>query len=95
MPAENQNGQVAQLVERSPEKAGVGGSIPSLATIIPNELASFVTNPPVSIWSAISRCRQQIAVFQDRLQRRLLRRQPVLGHAVRVQLQRRAHVRVP
>ncbi len=26
-------GQVAQLVERSPEKAGVGGSIPSLATI--------------------------------------------------------------
>lgn len=28
-------GQVAQLVERSPEKAGVGGSIPSLATIFP------------------------------------------------------------
>ncbi len=27
-----QRGQVAQLVERSPEKAGVGGSIPSLAT---------------------------------------------------------------
>jgi hypothetical protein len=26
------DGQVAQLVERSPEKAGVGGSIPSLAT---------------------------------------------------------------
>ncbi len=26
------SGQVAQLVERSPEKAGVGGSIPSLAT---------------------------------------------------------------
>ena len=25
-------GQVAQLVERSPEKAGVGGSSPSLAT---------------------------------------------------------------
>src|SRR5690242_9965832 len=25
-------GQIAQLVERSPEKAGVGGSIPSLAT---------------------------------------------------------------
>ena len=25
-------GQVAQMVERSPEKAGVGGSIPSLAT---------------------------------------------------------------
>ena len=28
-----QIGQVAQMVERSPEKAGVGGSIPSLATI--------------------------------------------------------------
>ena len=27
------SGQVAQLVERSPEKAGVGGSTPSLATI--------------------------------------------------------------
>jgi hypothetical protein len=25
-------GQIAQLVERSPEKAGVGGSSPSLAT---------------------------------------------------------------
>ncbi len=32
-------GQVAQLVERGPEKAGVGGSIPSLATIIFNNLA--------------------------------------------------------
>src|SRR5271157_4106043 len=32
-------GQVAQLVERSPEKAGVGGSTPSLATIIPKNLA--------------------------------------------------------
>jgi hypothetical protein len=29
----NFQGQVAQLVERSPEKAGVGGSIPSLATM--------------------------------------------------------------
>jgi hypothetical protein len=28
-----QNGQVAQVVERSPEKAGVGGSTPSLATM--------------------------------------------------------------
>ena len=32
-------GQVAQLVERGPEKAGVGGSIPSLATIHFNYLA--------------------------------------------------------
>ena len=29
---ESSPGQVAQLVERSPEKAGVGGSSPSLAT---------------------------------------------------------------
>ena len=33
-------GQVAQLVERGPEKAGVGGSNPSLATSILNNLAS-------------------------------------------------------
>jgi hypothetical protein len=31
-------GQVAQLVERGPEKAGVGGSIPSLATNVFNNL---------------------------------------------------------
>jgi hypothetical protein len=33
------SGQVAQLVERGPEKAGVGGSIPSLATNNFNNLA--------------------------------------------------------
>src|ERR1700719_1594317 len=33
------SGQVAQVVERSPEKAGVGGSTPSLATIF-NPLTS-------------------------------------------------------
>ena len=31
-PSCSQRGQVAQVVERSPEKAGVGGSTPSLAT---------------------------------------------------------------
>jgi hypothetical protein len=34
------SGQVAQLVERGPEKAGVGGSIPSLATNNFNNLAT-------------------------------------------------------
>ena len=34
------SGQVAQVVERSPEKAGVGGSTPSLATIITKDLAA-------------------------------------------------------
>jgi hypothetical protein len=33
------DGQVAQLVERGPEKAGVGGSIPSLATKSHDNLA--------------------------------------------------------
>jgi hypothetical protein len=35
-------GQVAQLVERGPEKAGVGGSIPSLATIFFNNLQTAI-----------------------------------------------------
>jgi hypothetical protein len=34
------SGQVAQVVERSPEKAGVGGSTPSLATIISKNLVA-------------------------------------------------------
>jgi hypothetical protein len=34
------SGQVAQVVERSPEKAGVGGSTPSLATIILKNLVA-------------------------------------------------------
>ncbi len=34
------HGQVAQLVERSPEKAGVGGSIPSLATTLKQLVAA-------------------------------------------------------
>jgi hypothetical protein len=29
------------VVERSPEKAGVGGSTPSLATIIPKDFRDF------------------------------------------------------
>ena len=41
-------GQVAQLVERGPEKAGVGGSIPSLATILFNNLASLKKRVKIS-----------------------------------------------
>ena len=37
----SKRGQVAQVVERSPEKAGVGGSTPSLATIISKQLTSL------------------------------------------------------
>ena len=38
------SGQVAQVVERSPEKAGVGGSTPSLATISFSDLANQPEN---------------------------------------------------
>jgi hypothetical protein len=41
-------GQVAQVVERSPEKAGVGGSTPSLATILFKNLAHFRKNSSVA-----------------------------------------------
>ena len=41
-------GQVAQLVERGPEKAGVGGSIPSLATNLFNNLTSFRNRVKIS-----------------------------------------------
>ena len=37
------------MVERSPEKAGVGGSIPSLATILLNQLPAIIETPLVSI----------------------------------------------
>jgi hypothetical protein len=46
----NNPGQVAQSVERGPEKAGVGGSIPSLATTIFNKLESKAPTLPVSWW---------------------------------------------
>ena len=50
----SKRGQVAQVVERSPEKAGVGGSTPSLATIIPKILAAKsqnfqLTTQPISL----------------------------------------------
>ena len=48
-------GQVAQVVERSPEKAGVGGSTPSLATIIPKDLAAFDENSQPTIQPTIRR----------------------------------------
>ena len=37
------------MVERSPEKAGVGGSIPSLATIISKHLSAERRNLPPMI----------------------------------------------
>ena len=55
---ERQSGQVAQVVERSPEKAGVGGSTPSLATIIPKHLALFtiVSLSPQLVRNLRDRC---------------------------------------
>ena len=49
------SGQVAQVVERSPEKAGVGGSTPSLATIILKNLAAFDRNSQPTIQPTIRR----------------------------------------
>jgi hypothetical protein len=44
-----------KAVVRSPEKAGVGGSTPSLATIIPKDLAHIEPDLPVRSQSAIFR----------------------------------------
>ncbi len=44
------------MVERSPEKAGVGGSTPSLATIFPKDLDDFEQNSSVRSQSALVRC---------------------------------------
>ena len=41
------------MVERSPEKAGVGGSTPSLATIIPKDLKPNRQNLSARIQPAI------------------------------------------
>jgi hypothetical protein len=52
-PADQACGQVAQMVERSPEKAGVGGSIPSLATIVLSDLARFIETTSARFQPAI------------------------------------------
>ena len=43
------------MVERSPEKAGVGGSTPSLATIIPKDLDESPCASPVRSQSAFTK----------------------------------------
>jgi hypothetical protein len=48
----SQISQIASVV-RSPEKAGVGGSTPSLATIIPKQLRRIGKFPSVRSQSAI------------------------------------------
>ena len=53
--ADFERGQVAQVVERSPEKAGVGGSTPSLATMIPKNLFELPGAAPVRSQSASER----------------------------------------
>ena len=44
----SKRGQVAQVVERSPEKAGVGGSTPSLATMIQRGRSGSENHPFMS-----------------------------------------------
>jgi hypothetical protein len=58
------SGQVAQVVERSPEKAGVGGSTPSLATNFFNHLQAIVKPPLWAIQAAIDRDRCNAASFR-------------------------------
>ena len=52
------SGQIAQLVERSPEKAGVGGSIPSLATI--NSFHEVEVLAPARSWAKRSSARSHL-----------------------------------
>jgi hypothetical protein len=80
------------VVERSPEKAGVGGSTPSLATIIPKDLAVVTgflqpkvqpkidhCTAPVSMWalSSNSNSRNFPCGFQARLLIRLRIQGPI------------------
>jgi hypothetical protein len=48
-------GQVAQVVERSPEKAGVGGSTPSLATIFSKNLHDLAEIIPPKVLPKIKK----------------------------------------
>jgi hypothetical protein len=78
------------VVERSPEKAGVGGSTPSLATILFNSFAglrliAWVRSRSVFVGSAT----------QNGLKHRPLRLHAVFADAVRIQLQGGLNVRMP
>src|SRR5579863_4177491 len=61
------HGQVAQVVERSPEKAGVGGSTPSLATIIPMDLAIPPTffSPRFSQDKSLNRFQEKVSLVSE------------------------------
>ena len=87
----SKRGQVAQVVERSPEKAGVGGSTPSLATIISKQLHRISKIASVRIQSAVGGS----SAAKDGLKYFPLGRHPVRAYAVCVQLQRSLHVRMP
>ena len=84
-------GQVAQVVERSPEKAGVGGSTPSLATTFQS---SYVQSAK-SLQSAFSPLLAGSSAAKNGLKYFPLGRHPVRADAVCVELQRRLHVRMP
>ncbi len=57
---ESLSAQVAQAVERSPEKAGVGGSTPSLGTITP----SFSLRSPLELTNLILILQRQSDVVE-------------------------------
>jgi hypothetical protein len=85
-------GQVAQLVERSPEKAGVGGSIPSLATTILKDLGDFTAKTPThnSTHSSL----HQLRCDADRRQESSLRGPRFIGVLLRVEIERRLNLAV-
>jgi hypothetical protein len=63
------SGQVAQLVERGPEKAGVGGSIPSLAKPIFNNLQATGRDWKHKLAETANLCFQKLSAnlcFQER-----------------------------
>ena len=57
-----------KLVVRSPEKAGVGGSTPSLATIIPKNLGVFAQFPQPKVQpkiESLDRLREQVSLVSE------------------------------
>jgi hypothetical protein len=86
------------VVERSPEKAGVGGSTPSLATISPKNLVAKSENfqPTINPWFSLKSLREQVNSVSHELFEELALRIPHGFHVgLRVEFHRCAKVLVP
>ena len=84
------------MVERSPEKAGVGGSTPSLATIIPQHLGVFahsLTAQGSAQDTSLDRVREQVGLVAEQdFQELALCFEPRLLIGLRIQLHGRSDV---